>query len=138
MGTDRYMEERDACPSRLAAANARIVELERERDETLALAARVNKERYELRSAQAADRERVREVVETAAAAVLGPNGPLGARSWDVLAHQIATRVAVQLAAARPVLSEEEIQALERLRGGSTSLAFQAIRKIIAAYRGAP
>lgn len=30
MGTDRYMEERDACPSQLAAANAKIAELERE------------------------------------------------------------------------------------------------------------
>lgn len=55
------------------------------------------------RSALAADRKRVREVVETEAAAVLGPNGPLGVRSWDVLAHQIATRVADQLATARPL-----------------------------------
>jgi hypothetical protein len=30
MGSDRFMEERDACPSRLAAANAKIAELERE------------------------------------------------------------------------------------------------------------
>ena len=48
MGVDRYWEAQDElqqCPAKLAAANARIVELERERDETLELAARVNRER---------------------------------------------------------------------------------------------
>lgn len=37
MGSDRFMEERDACPSRLAAANARIGELETESRQLLSL-----------------------------------------------------------------------------------------------------
>lgn len=65
------------------------------------------------RSALAADRERVRSVVERAAAGVLGPNGPLGFHSWDVLAHLIATRAAEQLATVRPVLTDDERKQLE-------------------------
>ena len=93
-------------------AFAKLCRGDAEYDEMIAVAT----ELVQYRSALAVDMERVRSVVETEAAAVLGPNGPLGVRSWDVLAHQIATRVTGQLATARPMLSEEDREHLRGIR----------------------
>lgn len=108
MGTDRYMEERDACPSRLAAANAKIVELLRELTETRRqrdvaedTLRDVMKQRDELRFAQAADRERVIDFVKEAIDR--SRDLPIGRAE-----RAIANRVAEQLATTGARLSETD------------------------------
>jgi chromosome segregation ATPase len=139
MGVDRYWEAQDAlqeCPAKLAAAEARIVELERERDEALELAANVNRERHELQAARADDEERVRSVVERAAAAVLGPNGPT-CNDWSSAAAAIATRAAKQLATAAPVINDQERNHLTELLSECTVDDYPAARQAIERFLAA-
>lgn len=70
-----------------------------------------NEEIRLLKEARAADAERVRSVVESAAAGILGPNGPVTG-SWDVAARAIADGVAKQL----PAMSAEDLATLRGMR----------------------
>jgi hypothetical protein len=135
MGSDRYhwdlVSDGDSCPAKLAAANAKIMELEREI--------------AQFRAAAAADEERVRSVVREAAMAelterklyIVKPQQPtMGeialeayghGKSCDAVALQgddlqaqldaIASRAAKQLASAAVRLSDNDRRVLIELSG---------------------
>lgn len=117
------------CGTLLAMADARIATLERERDETLEMAARINRQRNALQAAVLANEERTREVVREAAkqeinvcyyddglqARAIWVHGTTRLGCVCAVANAIAERAAKQLAVAIP-LSAEDRDILLRMR----------------------
>ena len=136
MGVDRYWEAQDElrqCPAKLAAANAKIVELEREladhrtatsesarllhaanteRSDLLADVIRLNNENHALRAAKRADEERIKDVVMLAFLALVSPDDMVEPHFRNNTAGCIASRVASQLAGSVGGLSESDRESL--------------------------